>query len=175
MKKLLVLALALSCGLGFTHKAEAADKSAPAWVCQLGFKGQAKGFKLVLGKYRLHAAGNLNCVSIIGHTESYPVWLDIDANFFTPGIALGKYNVYGQSGQISLFNSEPSELFGRYMIAQGHATIVGGVGVLTAVKAGSPQLSLTLSLNVQKGFGFDATVNVLKILPRDDGGTVEPE
>lgn len=168
MKKILVLALALACGLGFTHKAEAADAGGPLWVCQIGFKGEAKGFKVLLGKYQFQAAGNMNCVSILGHTVHYPVWLTMKALPLSPGIAIGKYKVYGQSGEISLFNCDPDELLGKYMIAQAHATILGGVGAITAVKLGNPQLALALSINVQKGFGFDLSVNQLRITLRED-------
>ena len=175
MKKLLVLALTLACGIGFTHKAEAAEAGGPLWVCQIGFKGEAKGFKVLFGKYKFEAAGNMNCVSILGHTVHYPVWLTMNALPLSPDVAIGKYKVYGQSGEISLFNCDPDELLGKYMIGQAHATILGGVGAITAVKLGNPQLALALSINVQKGFGFDLSVNQLRITLRDDSNPVQPD
>jgi len=168
MKKIVVLALALACGFGFTQKAEAANRGGPLWVCQIGFKGEAKGFKILFGKYQFRAAGNMNCISILGHKVRYPVWLTMNALPLSPGIAIGKYKVYGQSAEISLFNCDPDVLLGKYLIAQAHATIIGGVGAITAVKIGLPQLALALSLNVQRGFGFDVSVNQLRITQRGE-------
>jgi hypothetical protein len=167
MKKLLIFALVLAYGLGFTAKAEAAERGGPLWVCQMGFRGEAKGFKVLLGKYRFQADGTMNCVSMFGHIVHYPITLSMNALPLSPGVAIGKYKVYGQSGEVSLFNCDPDELLGKYMIAQAHATILGGVGAITAVKLGNPQLAVGLSINVQKGFGFDVSINQLRIMPRE--------
>lgn len=174
MKKIIVLAaLTLACGIGFTtQKAQAAD--APAWVCNLAFKGQAKGLKIILGKYTFEGEGNLRCVSALGSAYDFPVALSMRAAPLSPGIALGKYNVYGESGQISLFNMDPNAVMGKYMIAQAHATLLGGVGTIVAVKAGNPHLSLTLSLNVQTGFGVDLALNQLRIEPIGKATPAEP-
>lgn len=173
MKKFFILALMLTFGFGFTQTAKAEQSlettgaRGPLWVCHLAFKGHAKGFKILFGKYRFDAIGNLRCISIFGKKVHYPVSLTMNALPLSPGIALGKYKVYGQSGEISLFNCDPDELLGKYMIVQAHATLLGGVGAISAIKLGNPQLALALSLNVQKGFGFDVSVNQLRILPRE--------
>lgn len=166
MKKIIFLTLALTLGFAGIGRSEAqAKKGAPLWVCHLGFKGTAKGFKILLGKYRFHGTGRLSCVNIIGQTVSYPVALDMRAKILSPGVAIGKYRMYGTSAEISLFNCDPDELLGKYMIAQAHATLIGGVGVITAVKLGNPQLALTLSVQVSKGLGLDLSLNQLRITP----------
>jgi len=165
MKKILFLTLALSFGFaGFGHtEAQAARRSAPLWVCQLGFKGDATGFKIILGYYAFNGVGRVNCVSAIGDTVSYPVSLKMKAAPLSPSIALGRYTLYGQSAKISLFNTNPDDILGRYMVAQTHATIIGGVGAITAVKVGNPQLALTVSLQFSRGFGVDLALNQLTI------------
>lgn len=169
MKKILFLTLALAFGFGGLGVSEAkAESGAPLWVCQMGFKGTASGFKVLFGKYQFHGKGTLNCVSILGHTVSYPINLDMVAKPLSLGVAIGKYKMYGQALEISLFNCDPDELLGKYMIAQTHATIIGGVGAFTAVKLGNPQLALEVSLQFTKGFGLDLSLNQLRISERDD-------
>lgn len=169
MKKLFFLTLALVLGLGGLGVSQAKAKTgAPLWICEMGFKGTASGLKIILGKYKFHGKGRLNCVNIIGQTVSYPVNLDMNAHLISPGIALGKYKMYGEALEISLFNCDPDELLGKYMIAQGHATLLGGLGVIKAIKLGNPQLALSISLQVTKGFGIDLSLNQLRITPRDD-------
>jgi hypothetical protein len=173
MKKILFLTLALSLGFaGFANtEAQAARRSAPLWVCQLGFTGNATGFKIILGYYSFNGTGRVNCVSAIGDTVSYPVSLRMKAAPLSPSIALGKYELYGQSAKISLFNTNPDDLLGRYMIAQTHATILGGVGAITAIKVGNPQLALAVSLQFSRGFGVDLALNQLIISRIEDDNT----
>lgn len=171
MKNFALLALALMLTIGFTPKqSEASNKGGPLWVCQLGFKGEARGLKILIGSYKFNGAGTLRCVSVTGNTRVYPVWLTMNAKMLSPGIALGKYTMWGQAAEISLFNCDPDELLGKYMIAQAHATLFGGVGAITAVRLGNPQLALNLSLQVQRGWGFDVTINQMRITPRNGGG-----
>lgn len=178
MKKIIFLTLALTLGFaGFGHTEANAKTGAPLWVCQLGFKGAASGFKVILGKYQFNGTGRLNCINIIGQTVSYPVALNMRAHLISPGVAIGKYKMYGQSAEVSLFNCDPDELLGKYMIAQTHATIIGGVGAITAVKLGNPQLALAISLQFTKGFGVDLSLNQLRISPLhdDDDDIATPE
>ncbi|WP_413290562.1 hypothetical protein [Bdellovibrio sp. HCB337] len=176
MKKLIFTTLALVLGFGGFGLSEAkAETGAPLWVCQMGFKGNASGFKILFGKYEFHGTGQLNCVNIIGQTVSYPINLDMKAKPLSLGVAIGKYKMYGQALEISLFNCDPDELLGKYMIAQTHATIIGGVGAFTAVKLGNPQLALEVSLQFTKGFGLDLSLNQLRISEREeDSDDAEP-
>jgi len=175
MKKILFLTLTLTLGISsFGHLEAKAKTGAPLWVCHLGFKGRASGFKVLVGRYHFHGTGRLSCVNVIGQTVSYPVALDMRAKPVSLGVALGRYTVYGTTPEISLFNCDPDELLGKYMIAQGHATIVGGVGGFTAVRVGNPQLALAISLHFSKGIGMDLSLNQLRISPLNGSHSADP-
>jgi hypothetical protein len=62
-----------------------------------------------------------------------------------------------------LANRSPRALLGDYYIGQGHGAIVGGAGVITAVKVGAPQLSLKVSVQFVRGLGFNLSLNKMTI------------
>lgn len=159
MKQVLV-AMAIVFGLGLTSQAKA---DIPAWACNMTFKGQASGLKVIVGKYHLAAKGDLRCVSASGVTESYPITLKAKSHFIGPKVALGKVAFVGAAANIALFTNNPQDLLGNYLLAQGQASVIRGVGVLAALHTDIPAITVNLSLQFTKGFGANLGFDKLKI------------
>lgn len=157
MKKVL-LTLALVFGAAQAHAMQA-----PAWACSLDFSGTAQGVKILIGHYAFNGTGNLDCVSPTGQTAHYPVTITMNAAPLSPEIGFGHVSLYGQAADISLFNMTPDALLGTYYVAQGQAAVIGGVGIITAVKVGAPQLDLKVSLQFARGFGINLGLNKMQI------------
>ncbi len=164
MKKIM-MALTMLVGMSQAHAQLDTQevKSAPAWICSMHFKGQATGVKFLLGFYQFNGTGELNCVSASGVHQSYPIKLTMKAKALSPQISFGHMELTGLAADISLFNTDPASLFGNYLVVQGQAAIIGGVGIITAVHTDLSSLSLSLSLQFAKGFGINLGLNKLKI------------
>lgn len=159
MKSVLV-AMAMVFGLGLTTQAKA---DIPAWACNMTFKGKATGVKLILGKYHFNGTGDLRCISASGVKESYPITLKMKSKFIGPQVSLSKMELTGVATNIALFTNNPKDLLGNYLVAQGQAAVVGGVGVLAAAHTDIPAITLNLSLQFTKGFGINLGFDKLKI------------
>ncbi|MBC7370135.1 MAG: hypothetical protein H7326_01130 [Bdellovibrionaceae bacterium] len=138
-------------------------QAAPAWACSMAFEGKGQGLKVILGRYRFLGYGVLNCTNVTGHHASYKVKITMRTGIVSPGVSIGKFEMKGRAADISLANSSPKALLGDYYIAQGQGAIVGGVGLLTAVKVGAPQLALKISVQFVKGFGINLSLNKMNI------------
>lgn len=157
MKKML-LAIAMVLGTVSAHATEA-----PAWVCHLGFKGEAHGFKVLVGNYHYHAKGNLDCVSLTGRTVHYPIKIEMKAKPLSPQIAFGHMELIGQAAEISLLDTTPESIFGSYLVGQGQAAVLGGVGIISATRIEFPAIAMQVSLQFAKGFGVNLGLNKMKI------------
>ena len=129
----------------------------------MGFKGTAKGVKILVGSYKFSGKGNLLCVSPTGQTADYPVTVTMNAAPLSPQISLGYMQLSGQAVEFSLFNLNPEDVLGTYYIAQGQAAVAGGVGVITAAKVGLPELALQISLQFARGLGVNLGLNKMHI------------
>lgn len=136
---------------------------APAWACSLNFTGTAKGLKVIVGDYKFSGKGNLLCVSPTGQTADYPVTVTMKAAPLSPQISFGYMQLTGQAVEFSLLNLNPEDILGTYYVAQGQAAIAGGVGVITAVKVGIPDLALQVSLQFARGLGVNLGLNKMTI------------
>ncbi|MEK2646332.1 hypothetical protein [Bdellovibrio sp. BCCA] len=169
MKKLAVI-LALSLAGVFAH-AESADSQVQgdvsingrAWACGLAFKGTSKGLKVIVGHFSTVAYGTLTCKGLLNKHYSQNVKITIGHHWLGPTVGAGYFKLAGVSSEISLFNSSPSVILGKYKVAQGEAAIIGGVGAFTAVKVGLPQLAFNISLQLLKGVGVQVGIDKLRI------------
>lgn len=146
-----------------TLSAPAQASEGPLWVCHLGFKGEAKGLQVIVGKFDISGKGEINCVDPIGRTQTLPVKIKMSSAPLAPRVAFGKFDVIGSSAEISLFNNDPHDMLGRYVVAQAQGAILGGVGVVTGAHVGVPDLSLQLSLQFIKGFGVNVGITTMKV------------
>jgi hypothetical protein len=137
--------------------------AAPAWACSLSFRGTGSGLKIIVGRYHFVGHGRLNCTNVTGHKASYKVRITMRTAILSPGVSIGKFEMQGRSAEISLLNSSPRALLGDYLIAQGNGAIVRGVGAITAVKVGTPQVAVKVSLQFLKGFGINLALNKMNI------------
>lgn len=158
--KSVLAAMAMVFGLGLTTQAKA---DIPAWACNMTFKGQASGLKVIVGKYKLEAKGSLRCISASGVTESYPITLKAKSHFIGPQVAFGKMAFVGTAANIALFTNNPKDLLGNYLLVQGQASVIRGVGVLAAAHTDIPALTVNLSLQFTKGFGVNLGLEKLNI------------
>jgi hypothetical protein len=157
MKKVL-LTIAIVLGA-----ASAQAYTAPAWACNLSFKGTAQGFKIILGKYHYAGKGDLRCVSLTGQTEHYPVTVTMKAAPLSAQIALGRMELTGQAAEIALFDKNPESILGTYYVAQAQGAILGGVGIITATRIDLPTFALKVSLQFAKGLGINLGLNRMEI------------
>lgn len=157
MKKLL-LTIALVLGA-----AQANAATAPAWMCRLDFSGTAAGVKIVIGNYEFKGKGDLDCISATGEQAHYPVTVEMGASALSPQIAFGKLDLRGMAADIALGSQNPEDILGNYYVAQGQASVLRGVGVITAVHASLPQFALKVSLQFAKGFGINLGLNKMVI------------
>ena len=77
-----------------------------AWACNLNFKGEASGFKVILGNYQYNGKGTLACMSPTGQTAEYPVTVTMKAKPFSPQVAFGKMELTGQAAEVDQFMKE---------------------------------------------------------------------
>ncbi|KHD87582.1 MAG: hypothetical protein OM95_13385 [Bdellovibrio sp. ArHS] len=169
MKKL-VMILALSCAGMFANAETTALQPAGgeshiaggAWVCGLAFKGTSKGIKVIVGHFKTVAYGTLSCKGV-GQKYHQDVKIEIGHHWIGATAGIGYFKLAGVSSEISLFNSSPEVLLGKYAVAQGEAAIIGGVGAFTAVKVGLPQLAFNVSVQLLKGLGVQVGIDKLTI------------
>ncbi|MGZ3775409.1 MAG: hypothetical protein ACXVCY_08080 [Pseudobdellovibrionaceae bacterium] len=157
MKKMLLTAAIV---LGATS---ANAFQAPAWACNLSFKGQAHGLKVLFGHYQYEGKGDLNCINVTGQTAHYPVKVNMKAKPLSPQIAFGHMELAGQAAEISLFDSTPESILGTYYVAQAQGAVIGGVGIVTATRVDLPAVALKVSLQFTKGFGINLGLNKMTI------------
>lgn len=134
----------------------------PAWVCELSFKGQAKGFQVIIGRFKAKGTGTLRCVSPF-EVREIPVKIDLSTKYIAPRVAIGNFKFYGQALSIALLANEPEDLLGRYLVAQGQGAIIGGIGAMTAVHASLPEVALNVSLQFTTGLGINVGLTDMKI------------
>ncbi len=135
--------------------ASAQNEVVPGWVCSLNFKGVSQGLQILIGFSEFKGTGTLRCTSTLGEKISYPLNVKMGAAPLAPTISIGYMELYGESLQFALSTGAPHALLGDYLIAQGRAAIIGGIGAITAVRAADENLSLTLSLQLIRGIGLD--------------------
>lgn len=136
-----------------------------AWVCGLTFKGRSMGLKVIVGHFKTVAYGTLMCKGVLGSHFSQDVMITIGHHWFSPTVGVGYFKLAGLSSEISLFNSSPDVIFGKYKVAQVDAAVIGGVGSFTAVKVGLPQLAFNVSLKLLFGLGVQVGIDKLTIEP----------
>lgn len=156
MKKLL-LALMMLAGT------QAFAATSPLWTCRMGFEGEAKGLQLLVGSYNMEGTGELSCYNVLGETKTIPIKVSIKSTPLAAVIAFGAFDVYGQSADIALFAENPEDLLGKYLVAQGQAAVVGGIGSFVATHAHLPELALKISLQFLRGFGLQLGVSAMTI------------
>ncbi|MFS4458710.1 hypothetical protein [Bdellovibrio sp. HCB2-146] len=169
MKKL-ALILAMSLMGAFAHantdvqtlEGDMNAESIGAWTCGVKFTGTSKGFKIIIGSFKTVAYGTLKCVGL-KRTYTQKVKVEIGHHWIGPTAGIGYFKLAGKALEISLLNADPSVILGKYLVAQGEAAIIGGVGAFTAVKVGLPQLALNVSLQLLKGFGVQVGIDKMRI------------
>lgn len=149
--------------LAIISSAAVAEADVPAWLCNLNFQGQSKSVQIIVGKSEFKGAGTVRCVDGKGARVEYPVSVTMTSGPIAPRLGLGKFELYGEALQVAVSNKSPEALLGDYLVVEGRAGIVGGAGAMTAVHAGDDALSLTLSLQVVKGFGIEIGFRKMKI------------
>jgi hypothetical protein len=162
MKKLLVTVFATFL-MTLSVTTHASENAFPAWICNLTFKGEAKGLQILIGAFSLKSIGVLTCVSPLEEVRTINVKIDMSSKVFAPRIGLGKFEIYGDAVQIALFNDEPEDLLGDYLVAQGQGSVIVGAGAVTAVHTHLPNLALTFSLQVLRGFGLNLGLTKMTI------------
>lgn len=165
MKTMLAAAAMMVAGMvGFAGvSAQASTSAGPLWACHLGFAGKAQGLQVVVGKFDVTARGKLSCADITGQKTEIPVKVTMSSGPVAPRIAFGSYDVVGTTGEISLFNNEPNDMLGHYIVAQAQGAIFRGAGVITGVHVGIPDLTLQVSLQFLKGFGLNLGITTMTI------------
>jgi hypothetical protein len=138
-----------------------------AWACKLGFKGTAKGFKLIFGKFKTVAYGTLTCTSLVKKYVQ-KVKVEIGHSWIGATAGIGWFKLAGISTTFSVLNCDPSKILGKYITLQANAGIGGGVGAFTAVKIGFPQITMDIALAVLKGFGVQAGIEGMRISAVED-------
>ncbi len=133
------------------------------WACGLKFSGTSHGLKVIVGHFKTVGHGTLSCKSVFGESYSRHVNVTIGHHWIGPTAGIGYFKLRGVSSEISLLNHSPNAILGNYLVAQGEAAIVGGVGAFTAVKVGMPQLAVNISLQLLKGFGVQVGIDRLSI------------
>jgi hypothetical protein len=160
MKKLILSAIVT---MMMSLTTQASDALIPAWACNINFKAHAQGFQVILGKFSVKGHGVLRCVSPFEEVRTIPVRINLSTKFFAPRVALGKFDIYGETAQIGLFANEPEDLLGTYIVAQGQGALIAGAGAMTAVRATIPHLSLQVSVQFVKGFGLNAGITTMTV------------
>ncbi|MBX3018660.1 MAG: hypothetical protein KF767_12275 [Bdellovibrionaceae bacterium] len=158
MKKFIVAA-ALSL-IGFAAQA---GEARPAWVCALGFEGQARGVQILVGSFKSVAYGEIRCTDLIGGEYVQPVKVTIGAEPVALNLAIGTFDFVGGAAEISLFNNQPSDLLGNYLVVQGRAAFALGAGAFTAVRVNIPNIALNISVEVMRGLGAQVGINKMRI------------
>jgi hypothetical protein len=145
-----------------------------AWVCGMKFTGTSKGFKIIIGSFKTVAYGTLKCTSL-HKNYTQKIKIEIGHHWIGPTAGIGWFKLAGKAATFSLLNCDPSKVLGKYLVAQGEAAIIGGVGAFTAVKVGLPQLAVDISLQLLKGFGVQVGIDKMRISAVSDPVETTPE
>lgn len=145
-----------------TAGVSAQAKEVPAWLCNMNFSGTNKSVQIIVGKSEFKGKGTVSCVSVHRERVEFPIKVTMSSKPIAPRIGLGKMELYGQALQIAL-NDQPESLLGNYLVAEGRAAVIGGAGVIAAVRASDKNFSLNISLQLVKGFGVDLGFRKMKI------------
>ncbi len=140
-----------------------AGETSPLWTCNIAFTGEAEGFQVILGKFEVNGQGEINCVSPTGDTYDAPVTIEMGSAPLAARVAIGKFDVVGQSLNISLFTGSPENLLGTYIVGHAQGSVIAGIGAITGVHSHLPELGVTINLQVLKGFGVNVGLSRMKI------------
>lgn len=144
-------------------QASEASQAAPAWICALNFNGVSKSAQIIIGQSKFNGAGTIKCVSATNERREYPVLVTMKSQPIAPKVGLGKMHLYGEALQIAIMSGNPEVLLGDYLVLEGRGSIIGGAGVIAATKVSENNLSLSISLQLTKGIGFDVGFRTMKI------------
>lgn len=144
---------------------QASENSIPAsnWLCALNFNGTSQSVQIIIGHSEFKGAGTISCVSSNGEAKRYPILVSMKTKPIAAKIGLGKMELFGEALQISLLASTPENLFGKYTVLEGRASIIGGAGVIVATHVSNPDLSLSITLQLAEGLGLDVGFRKMKI------------
>ena len=138
-------------------------QAAPAWLCNLNFQGKSKSVQVLIGVSEFNGTGTVRCIAPNHAEVEYPVTVTMKSKPLAPRIGLGKFEIYGEALQVAVSSANPEALLGKYLVAEARAGVGAGAGAIVAVHAQDKTLSLTLSLQVVKGFGVELGFRTMKI------------
>ncbi len=164
MKQLLAT-LVLALGAATSPNSAQALEAQPRWLCGLEFEGEARGIQILVGSFRSEATGVLHCTSTEGEEYERDVRVTMQTEPIGPTIGLGSFRFVGGAANISVPTSSPRALFGRYVVAQGRAAVIGGAGAFTAFHTSNRSLALNVSLQLVSGFGVEAGFTTMTLRP----------
>lgn len=161
--KLLKNVLVLTSGLLISLSLNA--KELPYWGCQLTFKADSAGKKIIVGEYKLEGEGKIVCKNRNKDVKNLDVVVSMTSDKIAPVIALGKYSITGKTGMIHLFEEEPTDLFGNYQAYQSGVAAKLGVHSIVARHEDWKNVSLMISVMRTKGMGLVNGLTKLTIEP----------
>lgn len=140
-----------------------ASADVPAWVCAMNFNGVSKGIQVIVGHFEFKGKGTLSCTSASGQKAVYPVKISMDASPLAPEVGVGYMELYGEALSISLSHGTPTALIGNYSVEKASASLIGGAGVIRAVRLNNSGLTIALSLQLTKGLGVNLGFSKMKL------------
>jgi hypothetical protein len=85
--------------------------------------------------------------------------------FIGPVVGIGYFKFAGVGSEISLFNCDPSVLFGKYLVVNGQGAFGIGGGAFTATRIHPPEIAVNVSVKLEYGIGFQAGVESMTLTP----------
>lgn len=160
MKKITTgLLIALATAFGSVAQADVA----PDWNCHLEFEAKGKGLQVIIGMFKMKGKGLVTCENEAGQIQEIPVNVKMGGKLFQAQVAAGWLTVRGVSKEIGV-EKDPSEIFGKYYVANAQAAVIGGVGATAGLDARrDDNVTLALGVQVTKGFGLAVGLQTLQI------------
>ena len=159
MLKQMTAALAVTLGL-FATSAHAQE---PIWTCGLNFNAAGGGVQLIIGHFELQGPGEVSCIDVAGHTETFPVTVKMGAQPIAPFAGIGMFKMSGAATGVG-YLAAPSDIIGQYLTLDGSVAVGLGVGASIAFRAADQRaLTLNVSVKTMTGLGADVGLNYFRI------------
>lgn len=142
-----------------------AQAAPPAWNCNMTFDVSGAGLQFIVGYFELSGTGYMTCIDAERSVVVTPIKVALGGSPLAARAAIVPYmRVHGGASNVGLPEAL-DDIYGTYAVVDARGSFIVGGGVNATLK--NPNgVTFRISLDVASGFGVEAGLDSLRIMPR---------